>query len=277
MTASMMGPIKLVVSDVDGTLVTPDKVLTPAAKAAVEKLRAAGAAFTIISGRPPRGMTRLIGELNIDLPVAAFNGGSLTNPDLSVIESVRLSEAAARAAIALFETRGVQAWVYADNAWLLRDLKGDRVGHERDTLGFDPTVVADFEAVMPRIDKVVGVSDDNALMTRVETEAQSLLAGQANALRSQPYYLDVTHPDANKGHAVRAMSRRLGIPLENIAVLGDMSNDLAMFAVGGLGLTVAMGQSSEAVKAAAKVVTRANTQDGFAAAVEEFILPRVTS
>ena len=124
---------------------------------------------------------------------------------------------------------------------------------------------------------MVGVSDDNALMTRVETEAQSLLAGQANALRSQPYYLDVTHPDANKGHAVRAMSRRLGIPLENIAVLGDMSNDLAMFAVGGLGLTVAMGQSSEAVKAAAKVVTRANTQDGFAAAVEEFILPRVTS
>jgi hypothetical protein len=128
---------------------------------------------------------------------------------------------------------------------------------------------------MAGIDKVVGVSDDNALMTGVEAETQSLLAGKAIALRSQPYYLDVTHPDANKAHAVRALSRRLNMPLENIAVLGDMANDITMLGLTGVGLSVAMGQSSAAVKAAAQQVTKANTEEGFASAVEKFILPRV--
>jgi Cof subfamily protein (haloacid dehalogenase superfamily) len=271
----MIAPIKLVVSDVDGTLVTPDKVLTPAAEAAIGKLRAAGAAFTIISGRPPRGMAKLIGQLHIDLPVSAFNGGSLVNPDLSVIEAVRLSEEAARGAIGRLDQRGVQVWVYADNAWFVRDLKGARIDHESDTIAFGPTLVADFEALMTRMDKVVGVSDDNALMDKVETEIQTLLAGKATALRSQPYYLDITHPDANKAHAVRAMSRRLGVPLENIAVLGDMANDISMLALTGIGLSIAMGQSSAAVKAAAQHVTKANTEDGFSAAVERYILPRI--
>ena len=273
----MTAPIKLVISDVDGTLVTPEKVLTPAAQAAVHKLRAAGAAFTIISGRPPRGMAKLIGELAIDRPVAAFNGGSLANPDMSVIEAVRLSEDAARAAISLLDRSGVQAWVYADNAWFVRDLKGARVDRESDTVGFGPTLTADFESWMSRIDKVVGVSDDNALMGKVEAEAQSLLAGKATALRSQPYYLDVTHPDANKAHAVRTLSRRLSTPLENIAVLGDMANDISMLSLAGIGLSVAMGQSNDAVKAAAQMVTKANTEDGFAAAVEKIILPRITA
>jgi hypothetical protein len=127
-------PIRLVISDVDGTLVTPEKVLTPDAEAAVHRLRAARAAFTMISGRPPRGMEKLIGELTIDHPVAAFNGGSLANPDMSVIEAVRLSEDAARTAIGLLDRSGVQAWVYADNAWFVRDLKGARVDQERNTV-----------------------------------------------------------------------------------------------------------------------------------------------
>jgi Cof subfamily protein (haloacid dehalogenase superfamily) len=272
----MSAPIKLVISDVDGTLVTPDKVLTPAAEAAIGKLRAAGAAFTIISGRPPRGMARLIGQLHIDLPVSAFNGGSLVNPDLSVIEAVRLPEAVAREAIGLLDRLGVQVWVYADNDWFVRDLKGERIDHESVTIAFAPTLVADFEALMTRVDKIVGVSDDNALMDKAEAETQKLLAGKATALRSQPYYLDITHPDANKAHAVRAFGQRLGVPLENIAVIGDMANDISMLALTGIGLSIAMGQSSAAVKAAAQEVTKANTDDGFAAAVDTYILPRIT-
>ena len=79
-------PIKLLLADVDGTLVTHEKVLTEQAKAAVSELREAGIAFAITSGRPPRGMQMLIEPLSLITPIAAFNGGLFVRPNLSTIE-----------------------------------------------------------------------------------------------------------------------------------------------------------------------------------------------
>ena len=79
--------IRLLLADVDGTLVTHDKVLTEAAKAAVHELHDAGIAFAVTSGRPPRGMAMLIAPLAMQTPIAGFNGGVFANPDLSMIES----------------------------------------------------------------------------------------------------------------------------------------------------------------------------------------------
>ena len=85
-----MSKIRLVIADVDGTLVTPDKELTERARRAVLALRAAGVAFAITSGRPPRGMSMLVGPLGLTTPIAAFNGGMLVHPDLSPIEAQTL-------------------------------------------------------------------------------------------------------------------------------------------------------------------------------------------
>src|SRR5580692_6724576 len=79
-------PVRLLLADVDGTLVTPDKVLTQRAIDAVEALGAAGVLFALTSGRPPRGMSMLIEPLRITTPVAAFNGGLIVEPDMTVIE-----------------------------------------------------------------------------------------------------------------------------------------------------------------------------------------------
>lgn len=264
--------LRLLVSDIDGTLVTPDKSLTSAALDAGRKLDAAGLGLTFVSSRPARGMAHLIEALDIKLPFAAFNGGSIVAPDGSLIAAKRLSAEAARLAIELFEANGVSVWAFADDQWLLRDPAGPDVERERRTVRFDPTVVADFDGVIDRIDKLVGVSDQAALLAGVESHAQALLVGQANARLSQTYYLDVTHPQADKGHAVRALCRHIGVPVAETAVIGDQANDLAMFAVAGL--SVAMGQGTPPVKAGADFVTAANTEDGFAKAVDRFILPR---
>jgi Cof subfamily protein (haloacid dehalogenase superfamily) len=265
------GAVRLLVSDVDGTLVTPEKTLTPAAVAAVRRLKESGVGFTLVSSRPPRGMASLIERLEVDLPFAAFNGGSLVGPDMALIEAKRLSADAARAAIDLFRLRRVQTWGFADNEWLVTDADGPYVPRERRTVGFEPTVVADFESVIDRLDKLVGVSEHPALLATVEAEAQRRLRGQANARRSQVYYLDVTNPEADKGHGVRALCRRIGAPAAHTAVIGDQANDIAMFKVAGL--SIAMGQGTAEVKASARFVTDANTEDGFARAVERFVLP----
>jgi len=263
--------LKLLISDIDGTLVTPDKVLTAAARAAVQRLDEAGIGFSIVSARPPRGMQALAAALKVRLPFAAFNGGSLVGPDFRTISARRLSPTAAQTALALLAARQVQAWVFADEAWRLLDPNGPEVERERRALGFGPTVVGGFDDVVARIDKIVGVCDDHERLAAVELQMQAQLGGTANALRSQPYYLDITPSGADKGHAVRAICEHAGVPLANTAVIGDMRNDVAMFRIAGL--AIAMGQAPPDVRAAAQLTTAANTAEGFAKAVNRFILP----
>ena len=267
-------PIRLVVSDVDGTLVTTDKRLTPAAIDAVRAIRAAGVRFSLISSRPVRGMAAVAQALGVKEPMAAFNGGTLFEPGGQVLEAHHLDAAAARDAIALFEKDGVGVWVDADGAWQLKDPAGAHVDHEHHTIGFGPTVVSSFEGVIDSVDKIVAVSDDHPRLDQVTQAAQAALAGRAAVERSQTYYLDVTHPLANKGDGVRALCRRTGIAPQNTAVLGDMFNDVKMFAVAGF--SIAMGQSPDAVKAAARAVSpSSNDEDGFARAVHEILLQRL--
>ena len=264
--------ISLVVADVDGTLVTADKVLTPRAQAAVKALHAAGVAFAITSGRPPRGMAMLVEPLALQTPVAGFNGGLFVNPDMTIMEEHLLPADVARRAVELIFRLGMDVWVYSGQDWLIRDPKAPHVAREQLTVEFPPKIVADFGLALDRAVKIVGISNDHELVARCENEVQAALGVAASAARSQPYYLDVTHPDANKGTVVSTLSRSLLAPCAEIATIGDMPNDVLMFRRSGL--SIAMGNSSPQVQAEADFVTGAYDDEGFAKAMERFILRR---
>jgi len=266
----MASSIRLVIADVDGTLVTQEKVVTARAIAAVNRLRQAGIVFTITSGRPPLGMKMLIDALALTEPIAAFNGGVLVRPDLSVIaESFVPGETAARV-LELIASRGLDTWVYTDRDWLVRDVNAPHVAREEWTVKFPPKVVPDFKPHLGSVVKIVGVSDDYAAVAACETAVQHECGASVSAARSQPYYLDVTHPDANKGHVVTALSELLSIPPAQIATIGDMPNDVLMFHKSGL--SIAMGNASADVQREANFVTTTNEEEGFAKAMEAFIL-----
>jgi Cof subfamily protein (haloacid dehalogenase superfamily) len=264
--------IALLVADVDGTLVTPDKAVTADAVAAVGRLEAAAIGFTLVSARPPRGMATLISTLGVRLPFAAFNGGAIVGPDMNIIRAHHLSRRAARATLDLLTDFGVDPWVFADDDWRLRNASGPRVADHRHTVGFDPVVVQDFEDVIDRIDKIVVVSERPADLAEIEKTARALLAGQATINISHAFYLDFTHPQANKGQAVRAVCEILSLDPFQVAVIGDMVNDVSMFQVAGF--AIAMGEAPEAVKARADAVTRSNADEGFSNAVDRLILTR---
>jgi Cof subfamily protein (haloacid dehalogenase superfamily) len=262
--------ISAVVSDVDGTLVTDDKQLTPRARQAVAKLHARGILFTIISSRPPRGVRMLLDALDITTPVGCFNGGVIARPDLSVITAQVLPSPVARRAVDMLSAHGARPWVFAGPDWLARDSDGPYVGLEERTVGFPPTVVADFGSALDGAAKIVGVSTDFELLARCERDVHTALAGQASVVRSQLYYLDITHPLANKGVALSALTTLLAVPPAEIAVIGDGGNDVAMFERSGL--SIAMGNASPQVQRAADFVTDSNGEEGFANAIERFIL-----
>jgi len=262
--------IQLVLADVDGTLVMPDKSITERAKAAVRKLAEANIAFAITSGRPPRGMAMLVEPLGLRTPIAGFNGGMMVSPDMTSFEIKAVAPVLVAPIVRKLIERGLDAWIYQWNEWLLRDAAAPHAEREQRTVRFAPLVTQDLESRYGGVVKIVGVSDDNATIEACENEVREEFGAHVSAVRSQTYYLDITHPDANKGQVLRRLSRELGIPPEAIATVGDMPNDIEMFTLSGL--SIAMGQASEGVKGAARRVTAPNTQDGFAEAIERYVL-----
>jgi Cof subfamily protein (haloacid dehalogenase superfamily) len=269
-TGNSLPKISTLVSDVDGTLVTDDKILTVRAQAVVAKLHACGINFAIISSRPLRGLGMLLRPLGITTPVCGFNGGVIATRNLAVITEHLLSPNTARRAVSLLDTHDVQVWVFSGQNWLVRDSDGPYVVFEERTIGFQPTMVGNFGQSLDAANKIVGVSKEFGILAQRERDVRAALGDQATVARSQSYYLDITHPLANKGVALSEIARLLGVPLAEIAVIGDGGNDVAMFERSGL--SIAMGNASPAVQRAADFVTDSNRDDGFANAVERFIL-----
>jgi Cof subfamily protein (haloacid dehalogenase superfamily) len=262
--------ISLVVADVDGTLVTEEKVLTKRARNAVSALHSAGIRFAITSGRPPLGMAMLFDALELDTPIAGFNGGLFVKRDLTILEQKSVPADVARQAIDLMREHGLDTWVYSGNDWLITKADAPHVAREAWTVKFEPKVVADVGEHLQQVAKIVGVSDDLHKVQRCEADAQAAFRQRATANRSQPYYLDVTNKNANKGAVVEYLSRHIAVPAQQIATIGDQPNDVLMFKRSGF--SIAMGNASEQVKAQAAAVTDSYNDEGFAKAVEAFIL-----
>ena len=264
--------VRLLLADVDGTLVTPDKVLTDRAVDAVRRLDEAGILFAITSGRPPRGMSMLIEPLDIKTPIAAFNGGLLVNRDMSVVEQRVVPEEIVVPVADLIGSFRLDTWVYRGPDWYVPDPQGSHVARESRTVRFEPKVMTSLDGLTSDVAKLVGVSDDLDAVARASAAAHDRFGDHVTAARSQPYYLDITHPEANKGAVARYLSAKYRIPPQSIATIGDMPNDVLMFAHSGL--SIAMGNASLEVQRAARRITASNEEEGFARAVDRFILPR---
>jgi Cof subfamily protein (haloacid dehalogenase superfamily) len=261
-----MTRIALVVSDVDGTLLTKSKILTDGAKAATRKLHDAGIGFTIVSSRPTIGMGFLIEPLAITLPIGAFNGSSIVDSRLKPIEQHLIPATVAQRSIDVLDAFGVDIWLFSNERWYTRNPDGEYVPHEKLAIKADPTIVADFTPHLKEACKIVGASSDAALLQRCEAAMKEAVGREATAVRSQTYYLDVTPPGHDKGTFVASIAERLGIPAERVATIGDMENDLPMFARSGV--SFAMGNAADGIKQRATHVTDSNERDGFAAAME---------
>ena len=261
-----MTRIALVVSDVDGTLLTKDKVLTDGAKAAVRRLHEAGIGFTIVSSRPTIGMGFLIEPLSITLPIGAFNGSSIVDAALKPIEQ-HLIGLTWRSAASTCSMRSASRSGCSPTSAGTRAIPTANTFRTRNARS---RPIRPSFRISRRIStdacKIVGASSDAALLQRCEAAMKQAVGHEATAVRSQTYYLDITPPGHDKGTFVDAMARRLGIPTDAVATIGDMENDLPMFAKSGV--SFAMGNAADDIKQRATHVTDSNEHDGFARAIE---------
>jgi len=264
-----MTEIRLVVSDVDGTLVDKAKQVTPGTVAAVKRLREAGVGFTIVSARPRSGMRWIADLLEIDGAMGAFNGGTIFHRDGRVERHDTVPADVARGVLALVGD-AADTWVFAGDRWYATNGDGPHTASERKASNQEPVVRDGFDDLLDDCDKLTFVSDDEDALRDLATRARAAFGDRATIVQSQTYYLDVTATTANKGDGVRGLADALGVDLARVCAIGDQANDLPMLELAGL--AVAMGNAPDAVKQAADAVTDANDADGVAHAIDRLVL-----
>jgi hypothetical protein len=166
-TATNQRPrIRLVIADIDGTLVTPEKLLTPRSMQAVQRLKDAGILFGVTTGRPPVGTKMLVDSLPGLKFIAGFNGGIILRRDFSIFKVNLLPAAAAEQVVKIILEHNMDVWLYTDQDWFVRDLKAYRVDREEKTVQFPPKVRPTFEGLYDRVTKIVGVSQNYDTVAR---------------------------------------------------------------------------------------------------------------
>jgi Cof subfamily protein (haloacid dehalogenase superfamily) len=270
MVSSPVSPVRLVLSDVDGTLITPDKILTNDTIQAVRDLADAGIIFALTSARPPQGLAMFVEPLRLTTPLGALNGALMVDGELRVLEEVTIDADVTAPIIDVLRAHDLSVWLYQGADWYVLDRDGPHVQHEARGLHYEPTRRADFKGIETGVTKLVGVSDDSEASAAAAAALNKHFDTRVSATRSQSYFLDVTHLDANKGRVVRYLSNKYDVAPNDIATIGDMFNDVSMFEESGL--SIAMGNADDAVQKAAHAVSRSNADEGFAHALTTFVL-----
>ena len=265
--------ISLLVSDIDGTLVTSDKRLTEAAIAAALRLQEAGVRLSLVSSRPPAGFAMLTEPLQMKAPIGAFNGGAILNPDLTIIEETLVDPAAARIALAAFAEFGIDAWLFTRDTWYVTDADGAYVPKERRTCRIEPQVAETFEP-LPRPHRQTRRLDEGLCRPRRlrgRSAGAARRRGDGQTFAALLSRCDAARLRQGRGDATYRTRDERAV-LSEVAVIGDQANDLPMFEVAAY--RIAMGNGIDAVKQMADFVSDDNEHDGWAAAIDRFVLPR---
>lgn len=263
-----MSSITLVISDIDGTLITSNHEVTEATKAAAHALNANGIKLSLASSRPPRAIIPIASQIGLDSNFAAFNGALiLTSQGETLAESFIQPEVSLRIR-AIADEYGLDVWLYdATDWWAAR--RTQFVEREEHTSGFE-ALLTDYAAQLRRPLNKLTVVGQPDLVAKAELVLIDELGEKVSASRSKPRFLDVTAFGWHKGSVVGRFSDLLNTCPADVAVIGDGPNDVEMFAAAGL--SIAMGQAVDEVRRKASVVTTSNDDEGWANAMNRYIL-----
>jgi Cof subfamily protein (haloacid dehalogenase superfamily) len=266
-------PIALVISDIDGTLITSNHEIAESTRSAALRLYERGINLSLCSSRPPRSIRPLAETLALRSPFAAFNGALIiTAEGLVKLRSTIPPDVIARIK-AIADRFSIGVWLYDEEDWWVADYDAF-VEREEHTSGFSPRIAGYDERLTREATKLTVVGKPE-LVAQAERLVLSELAADVSASRSKPRFLDVTAYGIHKGSAVRRIASVFDVATSQVAVIGDGPNDIEMFREAGV--SIAMGQGVDEVIAAARFITSSNDNDGWARGIEKYVLGAAAS
>lgn len=268
---------RLLIADIDGTLVNAAREITPPVHEAVARAQALGVRVCLATGRIWPSARRFVEGLGADPPAILYNGGMVYDFTRDEVWfRTPLPRQQAEDALRIIRRHpAVQPHLYVDDRVYISAMnEATAIYQRKDSLRAEPVGdLADWLAADPqRVPmKILTVGERPALEAIVRELAA--LPYQVNHVYSETIYLEVLPPGINKGTALAAMAGRLGIERDAIIAVGDNLNDLEMIEYAGLG--VAMANAPEALRARATVVAPSNDDHGLQEVIERFILSPV--
>ncbi len=266
---------KLLVIDVDGTLLNDRKEITQHTRSAILKAQQMGVHVVLSSGRPTDGILPLARELELNNYggyVISYNGAQIMDMTSGQmlfdkrIDSMLMSYLDKKA-----KKNNFAIFTYKGNTILTDQPANPHIQHEADLNNMHICEVADFPtAVDFGPCKCILVSDNEEELVGLENHWKRRLSGSADVFRSEDYFLEVVPPTVDKGNTLALLMHMLKLETEEVMVIGDGVADVPMLQLAGL--AVAMGNARDSVKRCADVTTLTNEQDGVALAIETAIL-----
>lgn len=262
--------IKLVALDLDDTLLDSKLAISPRACAAIRQAVAKGVTVTIATGRMYSSALPYAKQLELDVPLITYNG-ALIKACLSgeTLLHRPVDQDLAREALALCRERGWYIQTYMDDTLYVKELD-EHAAYYAKFSGRPAVPIGDrLYAAEVAPTKMLCMSTQEGIAEMYHTFKETFGSKLTLAI-SKPTFMEITHPEANKGRALAFLADKLRIKQEEIMAIGDSGNDVDMITYAGWG--VAMGNASPAVKAIARLETLANDADGVAEAIENYVL-----
>lgn len=269
---------KLLILDIDGTLLNEEKKITPHTKAILLKAQQLGVKIVLASGRPTYGVLPIAKELELDKHggyLLSYNGGQIF--DLSTDELLfekRVDPSMLPYIERKAKKNNFPIFTYHEDTILTNDVYNKWIRKEASLNNMKLKEVPNFaESIDFHPCKCMLVSDDEEALVGLENHWKKRLAGTLDVFRSEPYFLEIVPELIDKANTVSVLLGKLNISPENIIAIGDGVCDVTMIQLAGLG--IAMGNAQDSVKLCADYITPSNEEDGVAQAVEKYILSAI--
>ena len=260
--------IALVISDIDGTLITSNHEIAESTRRTAARLYEKGIRLSLSSSRPPRSILPLAESLALRSPFAAFNGALVITADGDVKARSVIPVSIIARVKAIADDYGLGVWAYDEMDWWApwRDAFVDREEH---TSGFSPRIEGYDDRIRREVNKLTVVGKPE-LVAEAEKRVWKELPKEVSASKSKPRFLDVTAYGIHKGSVVVRLAEVFHVSTNQVAVIGDGPNDVDMFEQAGL--SIAMGQAVDEVIRAASYITSSNDSDGWSRGIEKYVI-----
>ena len=261
---------KLFVTDLDGTLLPTATQVSAANIAAVKKMVAAGITVTLATGRMYKAALPVAEQMGVNVPIITYNGALIKSTDGEIIHADYIEPSLAREVLDFFRERGWYIQIYSDDNLYFVEHTAEAKGYENAQQILGHAVGEKITDYTKHVAKLLSITSGGAETNERVKICNERFAGRIKAVRSNENYAEIVNPNVSKAVAIKILADKLNVAMADVAVIGDSDNDLPMLKAAGK--SIAMGNAVPKVKDACDFVTTACEEDGFAAAVNKFIL-----
>ena len=270
---ALMFSCKLICTDIDGTLVTPAHAITQRTRDAIKKARRKGIIVALVSGRLSYSLRLIQEDLDIDGPLGCFNGSLVLDDEYNELEAHPIDLQKCTEILQFLSNTDLEHFVFTNESWYMRK-KNAWYDVEVQTSHIEGRIhpllqLSQILHVNERPFKVLAMHKDPQYIQTMTTAIKEQFGSRLNIFNSSPRYIEILARGVDKGHAVRSLCNAYAVDASEVMAVGDYYNDIGMFR--SAGYAVAMDNAPDRVKEHAHSITKSNSEDGLALAIESIL------